>query len=127
MKMTRQRELVLTQLRSATGFQSAQQIHADLLAAGHTIGLATVYRTLSALGAEAGVDELRTEEGETQYRYCETQKHHHHVVCRQCGGTAEIAGSGLEKFLASIAKEHNFTNLEHVIEVWGTCSTCRTA
>jgi len=125
LRMTKQRNSVLQQLQQASGFQSAQQIHAALSASGIQIGLATVYRSLTALSANHEIDELKTAEGETLYRHCATNKHHHHLVCRECGKTKEITGPSLEHFLTSVAKTEGFTDLEHVIEIWGTCSNCR--
>jgi len=125
--MTPQRQSVLGQLRVGGGFQSAQQIHNALAASGSTIGLATVYRSLAALSATHEIDELKTADGETLYRHCATSKHHHHLVCRQCGTAQEIAGPSLENFLANVAQNNNFTDLEHVIEIWGTCAACQSA
>jgi len=124
-RMTPQRESVLTQLRSSSGFQSAQQIHTALVAAGVSIGLATVYRTLTALSDDKAIDELKTDDGETLYRFCDTDKHHHHLICRKCGATNEISGLHLESFLTGIANKHKFTELEHTIEIWGTCANCQ--
>jgi len=124
-RMTPQRESVLAQLRSTDGFQSAQQIHAALAAAGKSIGLATVYRTLATLSTAGEIDELKTDDGEARYRHCDTKKHHHHLVCRVCGTAKEISGLGLEKFLNTIAKDNDFAELEHTIEIWGTCANCR--
>lgn len=124
-RMTRQRELVLAQLSSFGGFQSAQQIHSSLSTSGNSIGLATVYRALQALGEAHAIDELQTDDGETLYRHCATDKHHHHLVCRDCGNTKEITGSNLENFLSGITNKHDFANLEHKIEVWGTCANCQ--
>ena len=123
--MTPQRNAVLTYLQSAKDFQSAQQIHSALAATGTAVGLATVYRTLAALVSGAEIDELRTADGETLYRHCGTSKHHHHLVCRKCGTAKEITGPSLENFLSGVAKNNNFTDLEHTIELWGTCSDCR--
>jgi len=124
-RMTRQRQSVLQHLSNSPGFQSAQQIYAALAASGTPIGLATVYRSLTALSASNEIDELKTAEGETLYRHCATQKHHHHLVCRVCGTAKEITGPSLENFLTTVAANNEFTDLEHVIEIWGTCANCR--
>lgn len=53
------------------------------------------------------------------------QKHHHHLVCRECGTAKEISGPPLENFLTGVADNNEFTDLEHIIEIWGTCAECR--
>jgi len=123
--MTRQRNAVLEHLQMGKDFQSAQQIHAALGATGNPIGLATVYRTLAALCEAQEIDELKTADGETLYRHCATTKHHHHLVCRECGKAKEISGPSLENFLKTVANNCEFTDLEHTIEIWGTCASCR--
>src|SRR5690606_21449158 len=96
LRPTRQRTAVTEALSTVADFRSAQEIHDLIAGSGAKVGLATVYRTLSAL-AEAGVvDVLRTEEGEAVYRRCVTTSHHHHLVCRTCGATEEIEGPAVE-------------------------------
>ena len=34
---------------------------------------------------------LRSADGEALYRACDSQGHHHHLVCRRCGAAEEIA------------------------------------
>jgi Fur family ferric uptake transcriptional regulator len=125
MRKTKQREAVLGQLEAHDGFQSAQQIHAALVHSGESVGLATVYRTLQALAAAKAVSVMRTDDGEALYRHCDTERHHHHIVCRRCGATQEISGLGLENFLTTVGGDSGFTELEHVIEIWGLCRACQ--
>lgn len=102
------------------GFVSAQDLHARLRAAGDGIGLATVYRALQALADAGEVDVLRTDDGQSAYRRCSTG-HHHHLVCRDCGRTVEVEGPGVERWAQQVASEHGFTDVSHVVEVFGTC------
>lgn len=121
---TRQRQAVMNELRSKLEFRSAQRIHEDLAAAGQRIGLATVYRNLRALADEGEVDVLMAADGETLYRRCDVDTHHHHLVCRHCLRTEEIEARAVEKWVHSLGKNYGFTDLEHSIEVYGTCSRC---
>lgn len=120
---TRQQAAVIAQLERTEDFSSAQDLHAHLRAAGSKVGLATVYRTLTALAAAGEIDMIRTDEGEAVYRMCSTG-HHHHLVCRECGRTAEIEGPAVEAWAERVAAAHGFTRVEHTLEVFGTCSTC---
>ncbi|MCL1801187.1 MAG: transcriptional repressor [Promicromonosporaceae bacterium] len=123
-RITKKRQAVLDQVRASGEFQSAQQIHGALTNSGVSIGLATVYRALSALASDGVINARKSDDGETQYRQCDTPRHHHHVICRECGATAEIAGTGLEKMLDRLGAEAGFSDLEHEIEVRGTCQKC---
>jgi Fur family ferric uptake transcriptional regulator len=120
---TRQRRLVREHLAESDAFSSAQQVYDDLRAGGDKIGLATIYRTLQAMAEAGEVDVLRTDEGEALYRKC-GPRHHHHLVCRECGLTVEVDGPGVERWAAKSAEEHGFTDVTHVVELFGVCSSC---
>ena len=123
-RATRQQAAIARKLDAATEFVSAQQLHARLRADGDPIGLATVYRGLQSLAAEGTVDVLRTEDGEALYRRCATEHHHHHLVCRGCGRTVEVAGPAVEQWAARVSAQHGFTDVEHTLEIFGTCRDC---
>ena len=120
---TRQKDAVRHALGEAKGFVSAQQLHQVLRNHGSTIGLATVYRTLTDLADSGEADALQSQDGEALYRAC-TTSHHHHLICRACGQTLEIDAGGAEKWADSIAKEHGFTAPSHTIEIFGICPKC---
>ena len=66
-----------------------------------------------------------SDDGETLYRQCSTG-HHHHLVCRACGRTVEVAGPTVERWADSIAAEHGFVDVAHTLEIFGTCGNCST-
>lgn len=126
-RQTWQRSAVRAALEEREDFVSAQELHADLRGAGSPIGLATVYRALADLAAEGEADSLRTTEGEARYRACETQAHHHHLICRSCGRTVEIEADEIEEWAARAAAAHGFTQPRHVVDVFGLCDRCSAA
>lgn len=121
---TWQREAVREALDATEGFISAQALHSSLHANGSRIGLATVYRALAELTASGEADTLQSPEGEALYRACLSQGHHHHLICRQCGLTVEIAANEVELWARGIAAEHGFTQAAHVVDVFGLCAKC---
>ena len=122
-RQTRQRAAVQSALAGRMEFTSAQQLHDLLRQQGTAIGLTTVYRSLQALADSGQVDLLVTDEGQTLYRQCSAE-HHHHLVCRDCGRTVEIAGPAVETWADAIAEEHGFSEISHTIELFGRCSSC---
>lgn len=124
---TRQREAVRGALQANDIFVSAQTLHAGLRASGSTIGLATVYRTLADLAAEGRADSLQSVEGESLFRACTPDQHHHHLICRRCGLTLEIEADEVERWAKSVAAEHGFTAPNHVVDVFGVCPACSSA
>jgi Fur family transcriptional regulator, ferric uptake regulator len=121
---TTRREAVRRVLARSDSFRSAQDIYADMRAEGAKIGLTTVYRALQALTESAEVDVLRTGDGEAVYRACRTESHHHHLVCRVCGRTIEVAGSAIEHWAEKVGSEHGFADVTHTVEIFGTCPDC---
>lgn len=121
---TRQRLAVIEALETCDGFRSAQDIHALLEQAGESVALATVYRTLQRLADAGEIDMLRADGGEATYRRC-SATHHHHLMCRECGATEEIEGPAVERWARSVADEHGFVDVNHTLEVFGTCARCR--
>jgi Fur family transcriptional regulator, ferric uptake regulator len=105
-------------------FRSAQDIHAQLRAAGETVGLTTVYRHLALLTEGGQLDSLQTPEGELVYRRC-SNSHHHHVVCRHCGRGEEVELPELEHWADSTARALGYSDLTHTVEIFGLCAECR--
>ncbi|SFE36686.1 Fur family transcriptional regulator [Blastococcus tunisiensis] len=120
---SRQRSAVLALLDDLDGFRSAQDLHALLRDRGDPVGLATVYRALQALVDDGQLDVLRSDDGEAAYRRC-SPVHHHHLVCRSCGTTVEVTDPPVERWAARIAAEHGFADVQHQVEVFGTCTDC---
>ncbi len=120
---TRQRQAVGELLAGVHEFRTAQQIHDELRQRGEGIGLTTVYRTLQSLAEAGEVDAIRTGDGETAYRRCSIG-HHHHLVCRSCGRTVEVSGPAVERWANAVAAEHDFRDVSHDLEIFGTCAAC---
>ncbi|MDQ0744854.1 Fur family ferric uptake transcriptional regulator [Clavibacter sp. B3I6] len=121
---TWQREAVRQALDASADFVSAQRLHARLHDAGSPIGLATVYRALGDLAAEGDADSLQSPDGEALYRTCDTGGHHHHLICRVCGKTVEIAADEVESWAHDVAARNGFTAPTHVVDVFGLCAEC---
>jgi Fur family ferric uptake transcriptional regulator len=125
-RITRQRTAVLALISEAEDFISAQELHARLRAAGESVGLSTVYRTVQALASADDIDVIVTADGEARYRACAASKvgHHHHLVCRQCGRTAEVHNPSLERWAAKVGRENGFNDVSHTLEIFGLCARC---
>ena len=124
-RTTRQRLAVDAVLRASDDFVSAQAVHLRLREAGETIGLATVYRTLGQMTQDGHLDVVRNTEGESLYRFCESDAHHHHLVCRQCGYAVEVSGpSAVEKWTSTVGERNGFTDVSHTLELFGLCGAC---
>ena len=69
------------------------------------------------------LDAIRTPDGQAAYRTC-SPGHHHHLICRSCGRTVEVAVPPLEKLIGALAAEHDFASIDHEVEFFGLCRAC---
>ena len=122
---TRQKRALAELLEETDEFRSAQALHAALRDAGTRVGLTTVYNQLRALADVGAVDTLRNVDGEVLFRRCSSNRHHHHLVCRTCGRTVEVEADDVETWAARVGRRAGFTDVEHTIELLGTCPDCR--
>jgi Fur family ferric uptake transcriptional regulator len=121
---TRQAEAVTSVLDRLPGFSSAQQIHAELRERGEPVGLTTVYRHLQVLSESGRVDAIRDASGEILYRRCQTDAHHHHLTCRNCGRSVEVEGKAVERWADEVARQAGFSEVGHTVELFGLCPDC---
>jgi Fur family transcriptional regulator, ferric uptake regulator len=87
------------------------------------VGLATVYRTLTAL-ADAGLLDSFTREGEQAFRIC-GDAHHHHLVCETCSRVEEITGEEVERWVGEVAARRGYRVTGHRADIFGVCAACR--
>jgi len=122
-RTTWQKTAVLRELENTQEFVSAQELHQKITVSGKKLGLTTVYRALTEMVEQSLADSLSLSDGETRYRIC-TPEHHHHLICRSCGKTVEFDLPGFEELALAVAKENSFTDLSHEIELFGVCQSC---
>lgn len=111
-------------LASIQGFVSAQDLHSMVQRSGGQIALATVYTQLKRLVREGEVDVIMTDRGESLYRRCVVESHHHHLSCRRCGATVEVDAPNLEQWTNEIGSRFGYHELRHLVEFSGICSSC---
>jgi Fur family ferric uptake transcriptional regulator len=127
-RATKQGEAVRDALQGLAGFHSAQDVYSSLRGDGSGVGLSTVYRHLQNLVDDGVVDIIHTPDGEATYRFCGPAapgKHHHHLVCRQCGRTEEIEGRVVERWATEVAHRFDYSDVDHTVELFGCCADCR--
>ena len=120
-----QRELVEHVFARHSHFD-ADQLIANLKAAGKTVSRATVYRTLGKL-VDAGLLR-RIEIGHrTVYDHDYGYPFHDHLVCEQCGAMIEFQHPKLDEVVREAAAEHQFQAEGRSLVVRGVCAECNRA
>jgi Fur family ferric uptake transcriptional regulator len=125
-RATRQRAAISAALEQAEAFQTAQELFETLRLDGEKIGLTTVYRNLQSMASRGDVDVLRREDGEAIYRRCNSEEHHHHLVCRNCGKSVELENAEVERWTKDVARRHRFADVTHDLVLFGICDECVT-
>jgi Fur family transcriptional regulator, ferric uptake regulator len=123
-RATRQRAAIAAALQDQEAFLTAQELHALLTSGSAKVGLTTIYRNLQSMAERGEVDVVRRADGESMYRRCDRDEHHHHLVCSGCGYSVEIDNPDLERWASSTAARHGFTLETHDLELFGLCEAC---
>lgn len=84
----------------------------------------TVYRDIETLVHEGVVVAVDFGDRTKRYELAEGG-HHHHLVCKTCGGVEDIElGDDLVAQKRSIARKSGFVVESHNLEFFGICKTC---
>ena len=121
---TKQRRIIQATMAELGDFISAQDLHLTLANRKEQVSLATTYRVLQSLANSGELDVVKGVEGESLYRHCQGDTHHHHLLCRRCGKAVELEAPAIEDWALDMGKKYGFSELEHVVEVTGYCPEC---
>jgi Fur family transcriptional regulator, ferric uptake regulator len=124
-RLTRPRRAILEHLGRVSAPLSAAEIRAALKSRRVSVDLVTVYRTIDVLKQLGLVKPVVLREGETLYELVEAGRHHHHVVCRDCGEVSHIESCPLERVKALMERSTGFRIDDHAMEFFGLCAQCR--
>jgi len=123
LKVTPKRLALLTLLTKEHEPRSVAELSKKL---GAKVDTVTVYRALEAL-VEAGiVSRVDFHEREARYEITVGRKHHHHIVCTNCGTVEDITDCLTDKIeQKALASAKQFTTIQsHALEFFGVCKEC---
>jgi Fur family transcriptional regulator, ferric uptake regulator len=127
-RSTAKQRAVLEVLREQQNFRSAQQLYLDVRQNRQLrIGLTSVYRILRTLSADRIAETQRAEDGEILYRLRTGTDHRHCLVCRRCGEAVGFTPVDIEEHTHRLSRQHQYTDVTHYVDIYGTCPRCRTA
>lgn len=122
LKYSRQREAVLTYLRSTTSHPTAEDVYISIRQEFPKISLGTVYRNLNLLADSGEILRLRCGEGIEHFDA--TTEPHNHFICRSCGRVLDLK-MRLAKNLDEEAEEEISGEIEgHELYFYGKCNQC---
>ena len=123
LRMTPQRQLILSAVASMQGHLSADQVYQHVVRVFPDVNISTVYRTLEVLEELGVVRHTHFHDGVAQYERTDAARHHH-MVCSRCGAEAEVEAQVLEPLADELKRRYGFeADLAHSAIV-GLCHTC---
>jgi len=126
-KLTPQREATLrVMLENQVDHLSAEDVYLLVKEKFPDIGLATVYRTLDLLSELKVINKINFGDGVARYEMRDEnrERHHHHLVCVECGAVDEIIEDLLENVEDKVEQQYRFKILDHRLIFHGICHRC---
>ncbi|MDW8468352.1 MAG: ferric iron uptake transcriptional regulator [Burkholderiales bacterium] len=99
---------------------SAEDVYRALIAEGHDVGLATVYRVLTQFEQAGLLTRQHFETGKAVFELSQGG-HHDHLVCLQCGRVEEFFDAEIERRQKEIARARGFSLHDHSLALYADC------
>ena len=120
--ISKNQEQLLEQLIKCEDELSGQELHRQLINAGKSIGLTTVYRNLQVLLKHGLIRSRHLPTGEVMYT--PVDRDIHHLTCVQCGQTSKLERCPVEESHTTRKNPIKFQLLFHTLEYFGLCQKC---
>jgi Fur family ferric uptake transcriptional regulator len=124
LRSTGQRRLIIDMLFNAHEHVTIDGLLEQVRVVDPRIGYATVYRTLKLLTESGVAQEHHFGDGHTRYELSDSDAHHDHLICVECGTITEFEEPAVEELQDRIAKRYGFEIREHKHELYGVCADC---
>jgi len=122
-RMTKKREQVLGAMLTFDRPAAADEIRER---AGLPISdLVTVYRNIEAFESLGVLQRILLENGTQLFELTAPDEHYHHLICRECHKTERLDVCVSHEVIEN-AKAHGFSQIAHLMEVYGVCKECAT-
>ena len=123
LRMTRQRRVILEELRKVNTHPSADEIYEMVRKRLPRISLGTVYRNLEVLSASGDIQKL--ELGCSLRRFDGTPEDHYHIRCTRCDRVVDAPIGFSIDIEQKLKDETDFKIIGHKIEFVGICPDCQ--
>lgn len=122
--MTRQRQVILEELRATDQHPSADDLHGRVKQKLPRISLGTVYRNLEIL-SELGEIQTIALAGSLK-RFDGMPQNHYHMRCMYCGRLMDAPMEVIDSLERALQEKTEFRILNHQLEFAGICPDCQT-
>lgn len=99
---------------------NAEEVYRELLQAGETLSLSTVYKVLSQFEQVGALIRSELGQGHTVFELSEQGgQRHGHLLCTATGQVSELHLPGLETSLVELARTHGLELAHWTLTAWG--------
>jgi len=126
MRLTQERELIVTEVFSSHEHFDAEQLveRMSVQKTGRRVSRSTVYRTLGWLEDSGLLRKVARTKDRDVYEHDYGYPQHDHFICKSCGELFEFQNDDIAEILQRLAENINFRMSEHRLEVYGVCEDC---
>jgi Fur family ferric uptake transcriptional regulator len=122
-RITKVRKAIIKIFSQASKPLIAKKIKELLLELGLSVNKTTIYRELQFLLANNYLTEVYLHPQQVSYESSKL-RHHHHLVCDNCGKVDSITHCPVMALADKIYKKKGFRIKRHTLEFYGTCADC---
>lgn len=123
-RMTSQRSTIINVAADMGGAFTVEALVGSARCEDASIGVATVYRAVSALEQSGWLERVGERSGSALYARCPAgDHHHHHLICTACG-RMEPADCPLGPAAQNSETESGFVVTGHDVTLYGLCPAC---
>ena len=85
---------------------------------------ATIFRMMHDFLQKGITKQIQFQESKARYELS-NKRHHHHLICTNCGKIEEVEGDFLKQTEEEIYKDKRFRVKDHSLEFFGLCANCQ--
>lgn len=123
LKHSKQREALLSLLKSVKNHPTADWLYENLRKEFPKISLATVYRNLNLLVDNGEI--LRLDYNGNAEHYDGNPQNHYHFICRNCSAIIDVSISSDKSLNELIAEKDTLKIEKHTLFFYGLCNKCK--
>ena len=124
LSLSHPRLVIYQELSNASSPLSPLEIYQTLLKKKKRIGLTSIYRSLE-LFESLGLAFKIVNGSNAKYKLCESENHHHHIVCKACGNVVELNFCDISDWSKKVTESTGFQVIDHQLNFYGFCKACK--
>lgn len=124
LRLTPQREMVLSVMHKMEGFATAEEIYEEVQALSSAVDISTVYRTLDLFQDFHVVVTVDPGNGQRRFKLSDAREPRLHLVCRSCGEVIGVELGQVQPLVGHLKEHTGFEADLDQLSIPGVCHAC---